>query len=84
MKKYEKTNKVVDTLVDVICDCCDKSCDTDPNFPGQSFEYAELTARWGFYSNKDEQQHSSIICEACYDRMLEVLNIKPKIIHYLP
>lgn len=84
MKKYEQKNQLVESLVDVICDCCNKSCDVDPSYPGHSFEYAELTSRWGFYSRKDEETHTSVVCEECYDKMLELMKIKPKITHYLP
>jgi predicted aldo/keto reductase-like oxidoreductase len=56
-------------LVDVTCDICGKSCDVAA-FPGQkSFEYATLSASWGYGSNKDGDTHECIICTHCFDKL---------------
>jgi hypothetical protein len=58
---------------DILCDKCGKSCRDNE---GMNFEYAEITAYWGFGShNKDDEKHTAQICETCYDG----LGLKAKI-----
>lgn len=61
-----------DNWEDIICDKCGKSCRDDD---GMNFEYAQISAYWGFCSKKDDEKHTAQVCETCYDG----LGIKPKI-----
>lgn len=63
MKKYEV--RPVETLVDILCDICGKSCKT----PLEDFEYAALRAEWGYSSRKDGENHSTTMCENCFDEI---------------
>jgi uncharacterized cysteine cluster protein YcgN (CxxCxxCC family) len=65
MKKYE----IIPTtaLTDVLCDICGTSCKTQLN----DFEYAELSATWGYCSSKDGESHTTLMCENCFDRVVE-------------
>ena len=67
-RKYEM--KIIgitekEDLIDIICDICGKSTKTEFD----DYEYAELSARWGYSSSKDEEYHEVCLCEKCYDQV---------------
>jgi hypothetical protein len=64
MKILGKIEK--EDVVDIICDICGKSVKTEFD----DYEYALLSARWGYSSSKDEEYHEVCLCEACYDRVI--------------
>lgn len=64
MKKYEILP--ARTLADVVCDVCGKSCKT----PLDDYEYATLSASWGYSSRKDGVQYEADLCEDCFDNMV--------------
>ncbi len=69
-------SKAGDNWQDVLCDKCGKSCRDDMDM---NFEFATITAFWGFASKKDLEHHESHVCESCYDG----LGVKPKVeIHW--
>lgn len=63
MKKYETLPR--QTLVDILCDVCGASCKTQIN----DFEYATLSASWGYCSRKDGESYSATLCENCFDNV---------------
>ena len=74
MKKYEV--RPVETLVDILCDVCEKSCKNDRHYGDDAplhedgdFEYAALSATWGYFSRKDSESYSTIMCEDCFDEI---------------
>lgn len=91
MKINSEIKIKINAVTDVICDRCDKSCkrendSVEYNHDGnhyKSFDYAEMTATWGYYSRKDTELHTIVLCEDCYDETLKVMNIKPRITYYL-
>lgn len=52
-------------IVDVICDSCGASCNTE-----YGAEFMSLSANWGFFSNKDLEKWEAHICEKCVDEKL--------------
>lgn len=79
------------TSDELICDICNKSCDSaargfwDPDFVAN--EYATLSAMWGFCSDKDTEKHSCVMCEQCYNKIaayIKSLGGTIKIEHYSP
>lgn len=57
-----------------ICDICDKECySSEQAKEWQSCDYAKLTAHWGYFSDRDCQQHECIICERCYEGLLSYI-----------
>ena len=77
MKKTKLEHREVEVIEDITCDCCGKSCKTPCDY-----EYATIDVTWGFSSNKDGEAHLAYLCESCYDKMLEVMRIKPQIKQY--
>ena len=78
MEKKEIQVKKKEVVVDIICDCCGKSCREiqstvmnksriDEGEPSYYFEYMELKANWGFFSNKDGGEWVAHLCEKCVD-----------------
>ena len=63
MKLIGMTEK--EDLIDIVCDICGMSTKTEFG----DYEYAELSARWGYSSSKDEEYHEVCLCEKCYDQV---------------
>jgi len=60
----EPTTKVVD----VTCDICGKSCNTE-----YDAEYMSLKACWGYMSGKDLEIWEAQVCESCVDEHLKMI-----------
>ena len=71
MKHIEIELVEKEVLKDVFCDSCGKSCNTE-----YGFEYMELTANWGFSSNKDLERWEAQICEKCVDEKFSPIKFK--------
>lgn len=76
MKKYKTRQARV--LVDILCDVCEKSCKNDRHYGDDAplhedgdFEYATLSATWGYFSRKDGESYSTILCENCFDDVVK-------------
>lgn len=69
--KIETILKNIDTIDDIFCDICGKSCKTE-----YGFEYLECNTVWGFNSNKDMESWTAHICEKCVDEKLNFINFK--------
>lgn len=48
-----------------ICNCCGRTL-------GKRTEEdaLEIVKEWGYFSKKDLERHSFVLCEACYDRLI--------------
>ena len=76
MTEIEKVKKTVEVVKDILCDSCGESCKK-----GNSFEYMELQANWGFNSEKDLEQWTAQICEKCVDEKFRFIIFDKKKIH---
>ena len=65
---------------DILCDRCGKSCRDDMDM---NFEHARMDTYWGYASKKDLYRHEIDLCELCYDEVIKVMGIKPKVSTYL-
>jgi len=76
MLKYRMVE--VDEVCDVICSVCKKSTKGDlKDEDNGSCEFAELNARWGYWSHGlDTQVHQIHFCQGCYEEMLEKMGLK--------
>lgn len=77
-----KKQQTVDKVVGWLCDVCGEPCNpVDP----EAWEFATLSAQWGFYSKKDQELHECHICELCYDKItnfIESLGGKVRVRNY--
>jgi hypothetical protein len=60
--------KLVDTLDNVLCDVCNKSCKHEMNY-----EVARLSVNWGYESKNDGDAYCIDLCEDCFERTLQHL-----------
>lgn len=59
------------------CNACGKELKMDH---GILLEDAfEARKQWGYFSKKDTQMHSFVLCEKCYDQMIERFVYPPEI-----
>jgi len=66
MRTYKtEPKKVID---EIICDVCGESCTITE--PVHEHEYAELTAVWSYFSDKDGKKFNIDLCENCFDDVL--------------
>ena len=63
-----KERILTEKVVDIKCDICQQSCARECGF-----EYATLSAYWGYDSNKDGQNCLCHLCETCYDKVAEFI-----------
>ena len=42
-------------------------------------DFVVIRKKWGYFSSKDTEKHSLILCEACYDKLTEGLVVPPEI-----
>lgn len=65
----KKVQKEVEEVVDILCDCCGKSCKDEMG----EFQFMELKAYWGYGSNKDMTKWSAKVCEKCVDEKFSTM-----------
>ena len=89
--EIKETQKVdVEVVVDIVCDCCGKSCNVLadvakiwPDHVGtKEFSYMTLKANWGYFSDdKDLTKWSAQVCEKCIDEKFGFIKFKKENIH---
>ncbi|MBQ9119334.1 MAG: hypothetical protein IJY09_04645 [Lachnospiraceae bacterium] len=61
------------TQAQLYCNCCGRRL---KSVDGVLREDALCVKKeWGYFSKKDLQVHSFLVCEACYDRMIKQFHI---------
>lgn len=65
------TTKVV---LDIVCNRCGKST---KDSMGMNFEYAEVSASWGYCSGMDTEIHHAHLCVDCYNEITKDWKISP-------
>lgn len=75
MRQYKKTeSKEIDKI---ICNKCGKEIVVENGIAKE--EFISVEKRWGYFSNKDNEQHCFELCEACYDDFLKEFVIPAEI-----
>ncbi len=67
MIKSEIMQREVEEVVNILCDICGTSCksaDID-----RQWEYAYLSANWGYGSTMDGEAHRCHLCSSCYRKV---------------
>ena len=64
----------------VYCNCCGKEIRMEENMRYALEDYIVIEKIWGYFSKKDTTLHSFVICEECYDKMVEKFAIPPEVI----
>ncbi len=58
------------------CNCCGKEIKEEQGMLKEDVLF--VVKDWGYFSSKDMERHSIIICEACYDKWVSGFKIPPK------
>ena len=69
MKKHQENR--------LVCNGCGRTLRQEHGICREDF--VRITKKWGFFSSKDMQKHTLIICEACYDKWIRGLVVQPEI-----
>ncbi len=59
------------------CNCCGKEIIEEHGI--QKEDVLTIVKDWGYFSEKDMEQHRMIICESCYDKWISGFKIPPEI-----
>lgn len=59
------------------CNCCGKELIEKQGI--QREDSLVIVKDWGYFSGKDMERHSLIVCEACYDNWVSGFKIPPKV-----
>ena len=60
------------------CNCCGKEIIMEQGMEKE--DVLAIVKDWGYFSGKDMEQHSLVICEACYDNWVSGFKIPPKVV----
>lgn len=61
------------------CNCCGKTLQTGKTKSGEPEEVVRIQKEWGYFSKKDLECHSILLCENCYDNWIRTFKIPVKI-----
>ncbi len=67
MRKF--TNKNKEEIKSVYCNLCGKQIKIEKGIVKEGV--ARVEQHWGYFSEKDGQNHSFDLCESCYDMLTE-------------
>ena len=74
MRQY-KTDKIeVKELDKIICNKCGKEIEVIRGVAQE--DYLGVEKRWGYFSNKDNQEDAFDLCEDCYDELVASFKIR--------
>lgn len=71
MRILKQCSRDCSHVEDIICDMCHEST---KDMDGRNFEFAEMKADWGFYSQSDMARDELHLCESCYRKAIDLLN----------
>ena len=52
----------------IICNKCGKEVEVKNGVPAE--DTLHVQKHWGYFSNKDNEEHTFDLCEACYDELV--------------
>ena len=74
MRQYRTENKETKELDKIICNKCGKEIEVIRGVAQE--DYLTVEKRWGYFSNKDNQEDVFDLCEDCYDELVASFKIK--------
>lgn len=76
MEHLKKEVREIETLSDITCDFCGKSCKRATLGHGHEFEFATLHCSFGYYSDGlDGECRNLHLCESCYIDVIKTFNV---------
>lgn len=74
MRQYKRERQEINELDKIICNKCGKEIEVIKGVAQE--DYLEVTKRWGYFSNKDNQEDAFDLCEDCYDEFVASFKFK--------
>ena len=74
MRQYKTNIQETVELDKIICNKCGKEIKVIRGVAQE--DYLEVTKRWGYFSNKDNQEEAFDLCEDCYDELVASFKIR--------
>lgn len=62
----------------LICNSCGRALHQENGICREDF--VRIVKKWGYFSSKDMQKHTVILCEGCYDSWVQSLSIPPAVV----
>lgn len=73
MRFYQEEMKKDTKVTKIVCNRCGKEIQV---VDGMAMEdVLSVEKRWGYFSQKDNEQHAFDLCEACYDELISGFQI---------
>lgn len=66
--KNQEATKVVQELEEIVCNQCGRVIEIENGI--QKEDVCTVHKKWGYFSNKDMEEHGFDLCESCYDRLI--------------
>lgn len=74
MRQYKEHVKEVREIEKIICNKCGREIPVLGGVPQE--DVLEVTKRWGYFSDKDNQVDRFDLCERCYDELVRSFKIQ--------
>ena len=74
MRQYRTEKKEINELEKIICNKCGKEISVIQGVAREDF--LEVKKRWGYFSDKDNQEDVFDLCEQCYDELVASFKIR--------
>ena len=74
MRQYRDSLKETKEVTKIICNKCGREIMVRGGVPQE--DVLNVTKRWGYFSNKDNQVDEFDLCETCYDEFVRSFRIK--------
>lgn len=74
MRQYKEQVKEVKEIEKIICNKCGREIQVLGGVPQE--DVLEVTKRWGYFSDKDNQVDKFDLCERCYDELVRSFKIQ--------
>ena len=74
MRQYKIEKKETGELEKIVCNKCGKEIEVIRGVAQEDF--LEVKKRWGYFSNKDNQEDVFDLCEDCYDEIVAGFKFK--------
>ena len=74
MRQYRTKKKEINELDKIICNKCGKEIEVIRGVAQE--DVLEVNKRWGYFSNKDNQEDVFDLCEDCYDELVASFKIR--------
>jgi len=74
MRQYRTENKEIIELDKIICNKCGREIEVIRGVAQE--DYLAVEKRWGYFSDKDNQEDAFDLCEDCYDELVASFKIK--------